>query len=75
MAQLKVILTDDEGNEVSYHEYLLGSELANLSRIENSVEQLRPALLSTLTHDLLAHEQSQYKKNAISQQRQLSRHH
>ena len=72
MAQLKVTLTDDNGNELSYHEYLVGEEMTNLNRIERKVEQLRPQILSDMTHDLLAHEQAEYKKNALSEQRQLS---
>ena len=72
MAQLKVTLTDDNGSELSYHEYLVGEELNNLSRIERKVEELRPQILSDITHDLLAHEQAAYKKNALSEQRELS---
>ncbi len=72
MALLKVTLTDDNGNELSYHEYLVGEEMTNLNRIERKVEQLRPQILSDMTHDLLAHEQAEYKKNALSEQRQLS---
>jgi hypothetical protein len=72
MAQLKVTLTDDNGNELSYHEYLVGEEMTNLNRIERKGEQLRPQILSDMTHDLLAHEQAEYKKNALSEQRQLS---
>lgn len=72
MAQLKVILTDDFGNEISYHEYVVGEEANNLSRIERKVEQLRPQILSDITHDLLAHEQAEYKKNSVFEQRELS---
>ncbi len=72
MAQLKVTLTDDFGNEISYHEYLVGEEANNLSRIERKVEELRPQILSDITRDLLLHEQSEYKKNELSEQRKLS---
>ncbi|MBA4185532.1 MAG: hypothetical protein H0X49_16195 [Acidobacteria bacterium] len=72
MAQLKVILTDDFGHEISYHEYVVGEEINNLSRIERKVEELRPQILSDITKDLLTHEQSEYKKNELSEQRKLS---
>jgi len=72
MGQLKVTLTDDFGNEISYHEYLVGEEANNLSRIERKVEELRPQILSDITRDLLLHEQSEYKKNELSEQRKLS---
>ncbi len=72
MAQLKVILTDDFGHEISYHEYVVGEEINNLSRIERKVEELRPQILSDITRDLLLHEQAEYKKNELSEQRQLS---
>jgi len=72
MAQLKVTLTDDFGNEISYHEYLVGEEANNLSRIERKVEELRPQIFSDITRDLLLHEQSEYKKNELSEQRKLS---
>lgn len=72
MAQLKVILTDDFGNEIGYHEYPVGEEANNLSRIEQKIEELRPQILSDITKDLLLQEQAAYKKNALSEQRQLS---
>lgn len=72
MAQLKVILTDDFGHEVSSHEYVVGEEINNLSRIERKVEELRPQILSDITKDLLTHEQSEYKKNELSEQREIS---
>jgi len=71
MAQLKVILTDDFGNELGSHQYVVGAQINTLSRIERKVEELRPQILSDITHDLLAHEQAEYKKKAISEQRQL----
>jgi hypothetical protein len=72
MAQLKVTLTDDFGNELGYHEYVVGEEINNLSRIERKVEELRPQILSDITRDLLLHEQAEYKKNELSEQRELS---
>ena len=72
MAQLKVILTDDFGNELGCHKYQVAGEINKLSRIERTVEELRPQILSDITKDLLLHEQSEYKKNSISYERQLS---
>ena len=72
MGQLKVTLTDDFGNEIGYHEYMVGAEVNNLSRIERKVEELRPQILSDITKDLLLHEQAGYKKNELSEQRKLS---
>jgi len=72
MAQLKVTLTDDLGNEISYHEYAVDKEANNLSRIERKVEELRPQILSDITKDLLLHEQAEYKKNELFEQRKLS---
>jgi hypothetical protein len=72
MAQLKVTLTDDFGNEISYHEYAVDKEANNLSRIERKVEELRPQILSDITKDLLLHEQAEYKKNELFEQRKLS---
>ena len=69
MAQLKVILTDDFGNEIGYHEYKVGEEINNLTQIERKVEEMRPQILSDITKDLLLHEQTEYKKNSLSKQR------
>ena len=72
MAQLKVILTDDFGNELGYHEYPVDGETTNLNLIERKVEELRPQILSDITKDLLLHEQAEYKKNELFEQRELS---
>ena len=63
---------DDDGQELSHHEYAVVSETANLRGFERAVEELRPQVLSDITHDLLAPEQAEYKKNSISEQRQLA---
>jgi hypothetical protein len=73
MAQLKVTLTDDFGNEIGYHEYPVSGETNNLNLIERKVEELRPQILSDITKDLLLCEQAAYKKNELSEQRKLSR--
>jgi len=65
MAQLKVILTDDFGNELGYHEYPVGEETNNLNLIERKVEELRPQILSDITKDLLLREQAEYKKKRV----------
>lgn len=63
MAQLKIIVTDDFGNEIGYHEYPAG-EGVNLAQIERKVEELRPQILSDITKDLLVYEQAEYKKTS-----------
>jgi len=72
MAQLKVTLTDDFGNEIGYHEYAVGEAANNLSRIERKIEELRPQILSDITKDLLLQKQAEYKKNELFEQRKLS---
>ena len=62
MAQVKVILTDDEGQELGTHAYPLGAELTTLGQMEASLEELRPQLLSDLTRDLLEAEQERCQK-------------
>lgn len=73
MAQLKITLTDDFGNEIGYHEYGVGEEANNLSRIEQKIEELRPQILSDITKDLLLQKQAEYKKNDLFEQRKLPR--
>jgi len=72
MAKLKVILMDDEGQELSQRDYGLKAKTPNLSGLERAVEELRPRVLGDLTHDLLALEQAEYKKNSLGEQRELS---
>jgi len=72
MAKLKVILMDDEGQELSQRDYGLEAKTPNLSGLERAIEELRPQVLGDLTHDLLALEQAEYKKNAVVEQRELS---
>lgn len=62
MASIKLTLIDDNGTEVSVHNYPLGGELTNLSQIEGIVESIRPQVLCDITHDLLEKAQSEYKK-------------
>lgn len=73
MAQLKVTLTDDFGNEISYHEYAVDGEADNLSRIEREVEELRPQILSDITKDLLLQKQVEYKKKRIIRAKEVIR--
>lgn len=72
MAKLKVILMDDEGQELSQRDYGLEAKTPNLSGLERAIEELRPQVLGDLTHDLLALKQAEYKKNAVGEQRELS---
>ena len=66
MAQVKVILTDDEGQELGTHAYALAPELTTLGQMEASLEELRPQLLSDLTRDLLEEEQRRFQKKLRS---------
>ena len=62
MARIKIIVTDDNGVEISTHAYDLHSDLTNLTKIENAVEALRPQLLGDVTQDLLNEEQKAFTK-------------
>lgn len=66
MAQVKVILTDDEGQELGTHAYHLAPELTTLWQMEASLEELRPQILSDLTRDLLEAEQERFQKKRRS---------
>ena len=72
MAKLKVTLMDDNGKELGQRDYGLEAETPNLSGLERAIEELRPQILGDLTHDLLALEQAEYKKNSVGEQRELS---
>jgi hypothetical protein len=65
MAKLKVILMDDEGQELSQRDYGLEAKTSNLSGLERAIEELRPQVLGDLIHDLLALEQATYKKTLM----------
>lgn len=62
MSKVKVTVTDDDGNVIGVHDYTLESELNTLSKMEVSIEQLRPRMLSDITKDLLEEEQKSFKK-------------
>ncbi len=62
MAQVKVTVTDDDGSVIGVHDYSLDSELNTLSKMESSIEQLRPQMLSDITRDLLGEEQKSFQK-------------
>ena len=62
MATLKVILTDDFGQEIETRSYDLGEKLTKLTDMELQIESLRPQLLGDITHDLLNSAQSLDKK-------------
>ena len=65
MAQIKVILMDDFGNEIQNHIYSLssnGGKVSPLTHIESEIEGLRPAILSDITRDLLIEEQKAFLK-------------
>jgi hypothetical protein len=62
MAQMKIVLTDDNGIEINTRSYNLGSSLKKLSDMEKSIENLRPQVLGDITKDLLFSAQSMAKK-------------
>ena len=66
MAQVKVILTDDEGQELGTHAYQLAPALTTFWQMEASLEELRPQILSDLTRDLLEAEQERFQKKQPS---------
>lgn len=59
---MKIILTDDAGQEINSRTYDLGSNLHRLSEMETQIEELRPQILGELTKDLLSAAQSLEKK-------------
>ena len=64
MAKIKVIVYDDNNNEIKTHEYAMSSNLSQLNDMERQIEDLRPTILSDITHDLLSNAQEQeVKKN------------
>ena len=66
MAQVKVTLTDDEGQIIGTHAYPVGQELTTLGQMEAALEAVRPQLLSDLTRDLLEEEQHRFQKKQPS---------
>lgn len=62
MAQVKITVTDDDGKVIGVHDYPLDAELHTLSKMEVSIEQLRPQMLSDITKDLLDEAQKGFKK-------------
>lgn len=66
MKTATLTIKDELGNIISEREYALDSDLGNLTKIEQKVEELRGTLLCDLTEDLLSLEQSAYEKKRIS---------
>lgn len=66
MAQVKVILTDDEGQELGTPAYQLAPELTTFWQMETSLEELRPQILRDLTRDLLKAAQERFPKKQRS---------
>lgn len=58
MAQVKVIILDDDGQELSNHIHGLGDGLEQLNTMERNIEKLRPTILGDITRDLLTAAQS-----------------
>lgn len=65
MAQVKVTVTDDDGKVIGVHDYRLDEQLNTLSKMESSLEQLRPQMLSDITQDLLEQEQRTFQKKLL----------
>ena len=64
MSKIKVIVYDDNNNEIKTHEYPMSTNLLQLNDMERQIEELRPTILSDITHDLLSNAQEQeVKKN------------
>lgn len=57
MAQVKLVVIDDDGKEINTHLYELSASLNQLTDMEREVEALRPTILGDVTHDLLAQAQ------------------
>ena len=64
MAQVKVIVYDDNGQELNTHSYELSKSLVQLNDMEREIEGLRPTILGDLTHDLLQEAQNKDKKKS-----------
>jgi hypothetical protein len=53
MAQIKIVLLDDSGTEITTRFYDLSNNLEQLHDMEREIESLRPSILGDITHDLL----------------------
>jgi hypothetical protein len=62
MAQVKVIVYDDNGQEINTHFYELSKSLEQLNDMEREIEALRPTILGDVTHDLLQEAQKKDEK-------------
>jgi len=67
MARIEIRLISDCGEELQNSSYHLGSDstLNTLTKIEQSVESLRPIVLTDLSKELLQAEQSRHEKKAV----------
>ncbi len=73
MAQVKVTVTDNDGKVIGVHDYRLEEQLNTLSKMEVSIERLRPQMLSDITKDLLEEEQKSFKKKLHLNQEEVTR--
>lgn len=62
MAQVKVVVLDDNGQEINSRFYDLSNNLEQLNDMEREIEALRPIILGDITHDLLKKAQALEKK-------------
>ncbi len=64
MAKIKVIVYDENNNEIKTHEYSMSANLLQLNDMERQIEDLMPTILLDITHGLLSNAQEQeVKKN------------
>lgn len=66
MAQIKLVLLDDDGQAIKTRFYDLSDNLTQLNDMEREIESLRPTILGDITHDLLAQAQSCDEKKELA---------
>ena len=67
MARVELRIIADTGEELTTKTYDLGQDqvLNKLSKIEYSVEKLRPQILTDISRELLEAEQRRYEKKVV----------
>ena len=66
MAQIKIVLLNDLGQEMKTHFYDLSTNLSQLDAMEREIETLRPTILGDITHDLLEQAQATDEKKELA---------
>jgi hypothetical protein len=62
MATIRLIIYDDEGNEITTTQQVLASELDTIAKIESAVEDFRQQVLPQVSKTLLEQSQKVFKK-------------